>query len=350
MKRQDYDMAFMLRYENVAWYEDGHVRILDRRVYPTEVSFVYCSSYVEVAKAIRDMVTQSAGPYTACGMGMALAAYECRNKSEEKQIEFMKEAAHALTYARPTTSNRMGKVCRKSFKVFEDALAEGRATDKAIFDLTIESLNRRYSTMTVVGKHLVSLMEDNFNVMTQCFGETIVGTMLREAREKGLNLRLWVPETRPYFQGSRLTASVCHDMGFDTTVITDNMVSQVLKEKDINIFTSAADSITMDGYVVNKIGTYQIAISSKYHNVPYFVTGIPDIDKKSIDEVKIEYRDEREVLEARGVRNAMEGVKGYYPSFDITPPHLVSGVVTDKGIYTPYNLDKYCESEIKEFY
>lgn len=350
MKRQDYDMAFMLRYENVAWYEDGRVRILDRRVYPVEVFFVYCSSYVEVAKAIKDMVTQSAGPYTACGMGMALAAYECRNKSEEKQLEFMKEAAHTLTYVRPTTSNRMGKVCRNSLKVFEDALAEGRATDKAIFDLTIESLNRRYSTMTVVGKNLVSLMEDNFNVMTQCFGETIVGTMLREAREKGLNLRLWVPETRPYFQGSRLTASVCHDMGFDTTVITDNMVSQVLKEKDINIFTSAADSITMDGYVVNKIGTYQIAISSKYHHVPYFVTGIPDIDKKSIDEVKIEYRDEREVLEARGVRNAMDGVKGYYPSFDITPPHLVSGVVTDKGIYTPYNLKEYCESEIKEFY
>ena len=350
MKRQDYDMAFMLRYENVAWYEDGRVRILDRRVYPVEVSFVYCNSYVEVAKAIKDMVTQSAGPYTACGMGMALAAYECRNKSGEKQIEFMKEAAHALTYARPTTSNRMGKVCRNSLKVFEDALAEGRATDKAIFDLTIESLNRRYSTMTTVGKHLVSLMERDFNVMTQCFGETIVGTMLREAREKELNLRLWVPETRPYFQGSRLTASVCYDMGFDTTVITDNMVSQVLKEKEINIFTSAADSITMDGYVVNKIGTYQIAISAKYHHVPYFVTGIPDVDKSSIDEVKIEYRDEREVLEARGVRNAMEGVKGYYPSFDITPPHLVSGVVMDKGIYTPYNLKEYCKSEIKEFY
>lgn len=350
MKRQDYDMAFMLQYENVAWYEDGHVRILDRRVYPVEVSFVYCNSYSEVAKAIKDMVTQSAGPFTACGMGMALAAYECRNKSEEKQIEFMKEAARALTYARPTTSNNMGKVCRNSLKVFEEALAEGRATDKAVFDLTIESLNRRYSTMTVIGKHLVSLMEKNYNVMTQCFGETIVGTMLREAREKGLNLRLWVPETRPYFQGSRLTASVCHDMGFDTTVITDNMVSQVLKEKDINIFTSAADSITMDGYVVNKIGTYQIAISSKYHNVPYFVTGIPDFDKKSIEDENIEYRDEREVLEARGVRNAMEGVKGYYPSFDITPPHLVSGVVTDKGIYTPYNLEEYYKSEIKEFY
>ena len=350
MKRQDYDMAFMLRYENVAWYEDGRVRILDRRVYPVEVSFVYCSSYVEVAKAIKDMVTQSAGPYTACGMGMALAAYECRNKSEEKQLKFMKEAAHALTYARPTTSNRMGKVCRNSLKVFEDALAEGVDTDKAIFDLTIESLNRRYSTMTVVGKYLVSLMERDFNVMTQCFGETIVGTMLREAREKGLNLHLWVPETRPYFQGSRLTASVCYDMGFDTTVITDKMVSQVLKEKEINIFTSAADSITMDGYVVNKIGTYQIAISAKYHNVPYFVTGIPDVDKSSIDEVKIEYRDEREVLEARGVRNAMEGVKGYYPSFDITPPHLISGVVTDKGIYTPYNLEEYYKSEVKEFY
>ena len=89
MERQDAGLAFMLQYENIAWYEDGEVRILDRRIYPARVEFVTCKTHQEVAKAITDMVTQSAGPFTAAPMGMALAAWECRNLSYEKQIEYL---------------------------------------------------------------------------------------------------------------------------------------------------------------------------------------------------------------------------------------------------------------------
>lgn len=102
MKRQDYDMPFMLRYENVAWYEDGEVRILDRRVYPKEIRFEICRTHKEVAKAIKDMVTQSAGPYTAAGMGMALAAYEARDLRGEDLLNFLEEAAETISTARPT--------------------------------------------------------------------------------------------------------------------------------------------------------------------------------------------------------------------------------------------------------
>jgi len=91
--RKDEGLAFMLRYENVAWYEDGKVRILDRRVYPTKVEYVTCLTHEEVAQAIHDMVTQSAGPYTAAGMGMALAAYECRNMNSKDMWEYLKKAA-----------------------------------------------------------------------------------------------------------------------------------------------------------------------------------------------------------------------------------------------------------------
>ena len=108
MERCDRDLAFMLQYENVAWYEDGRVRILDRRIYPSEVTFVECRTYREVAKAIADMVTQSAGPYTAAGMGMALAAYETEGKTEKEQIEFLTRASYEISHARPTTANRMG--------------------------------------------------------------------------------------------------------------------------------------------------------------------------------------------------------------------------------------------------
>ena len=350
MERKDQGLAFLLRYENVAWYEDGKVRILDRRVYPTKVEFVICHTHEEVAQAIKDMVTQSAGPYTAAGMGMALAAYECKNMNKEDMWEYLKKAAYTLSNARPTTASRMKKVTEGCLKVAKIAIEEGKKVDEAIFNRTIDSLNRRYSTMEKVAEYLVDLFPDGAHILTQCFGETIVGMALRVCQKRNKTIKLFVPETRPYFQGARLTASVSQDMGFDTTVITDNMPAYTMVTKKIDLFTSAADAICIDGHVVNKIGTYQIAIVAKYHGVPYFVTGIPDREYESISQVTIEERDPNLVLEARGIRNTMEGVKGYYPSFDITPPHLVSGIVTDKGIFTPYNINKYFETEVNEFY
>lgn len=350
MERQDKDLAFMLRYENVAWYEKGEVRILDRRVYPTKVEFVVCKTHKEVAKAIADMVTQSAGPYTAAGMGMALAAYECRDLKEEDKMKYLEKAAYTLSHARPTTTSRMELVTNGCIKAAKKAIEHGKRVDEGIFLRTIDSLNRRYSTMSTVAKYLVDMFPDRGSVMTQCFGETIVGTMLREAKRRNKDIKLYVPETRPYLQGARLTASVAYDQEFDTTVITDNMPAFTMKTKGIDLFTSAADAICLDGHIVNKIGTYQIAIAAKYHEIPYFVTGIPDIGHPSIKTVNIEERDPKLVLEARGIKNTMDGVKGYYPSFDITPPHLVSGVVTDKGIYTPYDLNRYFETKVEEYY
>ena len=264
MDRRDKDLAFMLKYENVAWYEDGKVMILDRRIYPTKVEFVTCNTHQEVAQAIADMVTQSAGPYTAAGMGMALAAYECRNLGREEMWAYLEKAAYTLSHARPTTANRMVLTTNGCLEAARKAIDEGRPVDEAIFIRTIESLNRRYSTIEVVAEHLVTMFPDKGTIMTQCFGETIVGMMLRVARRRDKDIKLFVPETRPYFQGARLTASVACDMGFDTTVITDNMPAFVMKRNKIDILTSAVDVICMDGHVVNKIGTYQIAISAKY--------------------------------------------------------------------------------------
>ena len=115
----------------------------------------------------------------------------------------------------------------------------------------------------------------------------------------------------------------------------------MIENEGIDVFTSAADAICMDGHVVNKVGTYQIAIVAKHLGIPYFVTGAPDIGHQSRKDVVIEMRDPDFVLEAMGVRTAADGVKGYYPAFDITPPELVSGVVTDRGVFTPYTLPQY---------
>jgi methylthioribose-1-phosphate isomerase len=350
MERMDQDLAFMLQYENVAWYENGRVSILDRRIYPREIKFVVCNTYKEVAKAIKDMVTQSAGPYTAAGMGMALAAFEVREKNEAVQLEFLEKAAYDISHARPTTANRMGIITKGCLEAAKEALSEGKDASQAIFNATIDSLNRRYSTMDKVGEYLADMFPKNGSIMTQCFGETIIGTMLRAARKRNNQIKIYCPETRPYLQGARLTASCCSEMGFDTTVITDNMVAYTMQNKNIDIFTSAADTIVKDGYIANKIGTFQIAILAKHFEIPYFVTGIPDVDKEKGSDIVIEERDPKDVLYCGGMKNTLEGVKGIYPSFDITPPHLISGIVTDKGIFSSYDLKRYFETKIQKFY
>lgn len=341
MIRADEKLAFMLQYENVAWYEDGKVRILDRRIYPARVEFVTCTRHEEVAKAIADMVTQSAGPYLAAGMGMALAGYECRDRGEAGIVEYLTKAADTLSHARPTTAARMEAITKKCLQAAITALKEGKPADEAIFLHTLDEINQKYLRLEKTARYLVDLFPKKGTVLTQCFGETIVGMMLKVIREQGKDMKIMCAETRPYFQGARLTASVAFDQGFDVTVITDNMPAYAMKNGLVDVFTSAADAISCDGHVVNKVGTMQIAVVCKYFGIPYFATGAPDLAHQTIDSVTIEMRDQNQVLEAMGVRTAKEGVKGLYPAFDITPPHLISGIVTNKGVFSPYDLKRY---------
>lgn len=344
MVRADHGMAFMLQYENVAWYEDGQVRILDRRIYPIRTEYVSCKKHEEVAQAIADMVTQSGGPYTAAAMGMVLASYEAKDKKEADLVQYMEKAAYTLSHARPTTVEKMKRVVDGSLKVVKDEVSKGnsgQAIVDALFEYAFNYINNNYIRYSVIGGYLADQIPQNGTLMTQCFAETVIGTMLRECRERGNEIRVICPETRPYFQGARLTASVACDMGFDVTVISDNMPGFTMNEKKVDVFTSAADVITMDGYIVNKVGTFQIALAAKYWGIPYFVTGTPNKAHPNIASVEIEERDPALVMDAMGTKVTMDGVKGYYPAFDITSPKLCDGVITDKGIFSPYNLKKY---------
>ena len=346
MKRSDLDLAFLLRYENVAWYESGAVKILDRRIYPVRTEYVICEKHEEVANAISDMVTQSGGPYTAAGMGMALASYEANGLSESEYCAFMKRAAYTLSHARPTTVEKMMFVTERALAVAEEGINNGKSGSQIadlIFENTIQTKNDDYDRTQTMAEYLFAKIPDNGTVMTQCFAETIIGMLLRVCRKNGKQIKMICPETRPYYQGARLTASVVCDMGFEVTVISDNMPGYVMKEKKVDVFTSAADVITMDGYIVNKIGTFQIALAAHYWSVPFYCTGSPNKSHPTIDTVVIEMRDPALVLESMGTGHTMQGVKGYYPAFDVTPPKLCAGVVTPKGFYSPYDLPRYFE-------
>lgn len=234
MKRADEGMGFLLRYENVAWYEDGAVRILDRRIYPVKTEYVICTKHEEVAKAIGDMVTQSGGPYTAAAMGMALAAHEARELAGDELISYMEKAAYTLSHARPTTVAKMVRITDGALDLAKKLAGEGRNGEEItepLREYAFNYINNNYLKYEKVGKYLADLIPQNGTIMTQCFAETIIGTLIRECHRRNNDIKMICAETRPYFQGARLTASVAYDMGVDVAVITDNMPGFVHKIK-----------------------------------------------------------------------------------------------------------------------
>jgi methylthioribose-1-phosphate isomerase len=341
MARADEGLPFLLRYENVARYRDGEVWILDRRIYPAKEEFVRCTDYREVAKAIADMVTQSGGPWLAAALGMVSACRGVRNLPVERAKEKLECAAGVLIHARPTTSANMETHIRRILNEAKEAIDRQEDAESAAYTYVQKNLEKRYRNSRQMATYAVDLLPDEVTILTQCYAETIIGFILLVSQEKGKKVSLICPETRPYLQGARLTASVACDMGIPVTVITDNMPAYVLSRGMAQVFISAADVITLDGYVVNKIGTLQIALAAHFYGAPYYAVGTPSAGNPAISTVEIEERNPEETVHAMGVRTAKEGVKGCYPAFDITPPRLVSAVITPKGVFAPCDLKRY---------
>ena len=345
-KRQDEGLGFMMRYENVAWYENGAVRILDRRIYPIRTEFVTCTRYEEVARAIADMVTQSGGPYTAASMGMVLACFESEGMDAAERAAFLEKASYTLSHARPTTSAKMQTYTGRVLDAAKKAMAEGASGPEvtaAAQAQALEDLNRRYAKSIPIGRLIANEIPDGGSILTQCWAELDIAMVLRALKEQNKDVKVFCAETRPYFQGARLTASCAVDMGFDVTVISDNMPAYTMKTKGIDLFTSAADVTTCDGYIVNKVGTFQIALACRYYGVPYIAAGNPNPAHPSIDSVVIEERDPELTLHAMDIKLTKPGVKGYYPAFDVTPPEFVTAIATDKGLFKPADLYRYFE-------
>ena len=151
-------------------------------------------------------------------------------------------------------------------------------------------------------------------------------------------------------QGARLTASCFADSGIDTTLLTDNMVAYAMSSGLIDVFTSAADTVCCDGTIANKVGSLQIAILAQHYGIPYYVTGKPDQGKETGKDIVVEMRDPSQVLNFMGLKTTVPGVKAIYPAFDVVPPHLISGIVTDRGVFVPEAIKNYFRDGNKNFY
>jgi len=335
------DLPFLIRPENTARYEDGEVLILDRRVYPFDVKFVRCKTYRDVAQAIKDMVTQSGGPPFCAGYGMAQAAREAVSRSHEGILEELERAAGYLINTRPT-NNSIVLMTEKMLEVGRKALWEGQDVEDALVKAVDAEFEARHKRGLAIGENGASLLIDGDSILNHCWAESGIVYTAYVARQQGMRLKAYCSETRPYLQGARLTADALCDMGIETTVITDNMPAYLMSKGMISKFFTGADRVTMDGSVINKIGTLQIAICAHHFGIPFFAfCDGPDPKAPTAADVIIEERDPSEVLKCLGQRTATPKAKGYYPAFDVTPPEFVSAIVTDRGVFTPYSMADY---------
>lgn len=333
-------VPFLLRRENIVRYEDGAVWILDRRAYPFERSFVRCSTHEDVAQAIEAMVTQSMGPGPAAGYGLALAARDVRLLPAANQGESLRRAADRLIATR-RTNNSIQSVVRTMLEHGLTTLETGADPEEAILEAMEAYWATHEARTAAVGAAGAPLIEPGDRLLTHCWGTPFV-YVVRAALERGTDFEVVCTETRPYLQGARLTADVVAEMGVRTTVITDGMPAHLMAEGLVTRFFSGADRVTMDGHLVNKIGTLGIAIAAHRYGVPaYGVCLGPDRASRSPADVPLEDRDPDEVLECRGVRTASPQAHGYYPAFDVTPPDLLTGFVTDRGVFAPGAVPEY---------
>lgn len=326
----------------VRW-EGGKVVMIDQTRLPRELVFVEYTDYRQVARAIRELVVRGAPAIGVSGaFGMALAALSSKASSREQMLQDLEEAKAELASTRPTAVNLawgLERVMRAAFaqrsagEIREAVVAEARAM--ADEDVRI---NR------AMGAHGAQLFGDGSTIMTHCNAGSLAtvayGTALgviRATREGGKSVKVVATETRPVQQGSRLTAFELQHDGFDVTLIPDTAVGYAMSKGMVDGVIVGADRVLRDGHVFNKIGTYQVAVMAGRHGVPFYVAAPSStFDMESLPgQVKIEMRGGAELTGTGGARTAPEGVGVMNPAFDMTPPELVSGIVTELGVAAP---------------
>lgn len=327
--------------------EDDVVRILDRRVFPFERSWVDCRTVEDVARAIEDMVTQSSGPWFAAAGGMALAARAA--DAEGRTAAERRAAIHAYgerLKATRKTNNQIREVVTMLLATADEALDSGLDLTPAIAAGAAAAAAQYTERSRRLGIQAARLIPDGATILTHCWAESYLTETVAAVLESGKTIQAVCTETRPYLQGARLTSESLAEMGVPTRLITDAMPAHLMSRGDIDLFISAADRVTMDGHVVNKVGTLQIALAAHALDVPFIaLVQAPDPVARVIGDVEMEDRDGNEVLYCQGRRTGSERVTGIYPAFDATPPRYVSAVVTDRGRFSPFDLDSYYREE-----
>lgn len=330
----------MLR--TVIWKE-GVVSLIDQTKLPTKLIYVKCRKYEDIVKAIRNMVVRGAPAIgISAAFGLALAAVNSKAKTANCLMNELNKAYWELRSTRPTAINLFWGLDRVMDKARTGNNVQ-EIKNKTIFEAKKIAQEDIQTNMTM-GINGAKLLGDGDIVMTHCnagaLATSAYGTALgiiRAAKDAGKTVKVIATETRPVMQGSRLTTYELRHDNIDVTLIPDTAVGHLMSKGGIKCVIVGADRILRSGHVFNKIGTYQIALMAKIHNVPFYVAApLSTFDFQSnLEDVPIEERRADEVLKIGKKRIAAKGVRAFNPAFDVTPPELVTGIITERGVLTP---------------
>jgi methylthioribose-1-phosphate isomerase len=342
--------------QTLEWTDSG-VRFIDQTKLPTEEVYVTCQTHQQVADVIRNMVVRGAPAIgVAAAMGIALGVKNSKATTvAELKLEFG-QICDVIGKTRPTAVNLFWAIARMRDK-FESLRVHPLPQIKHSL---IEEAQRMHAediaANQAMGRHGAALMPATGGVLTHCNAGALAtcgyGTALgviRAAVEQGKKIHVYADETRPFLQGSRLTAWELMKDGIPTTVISDNMAGAMMKQGKIGAIVVGADRIAANGDVANKIGTYTVAVLAKEHNIPFYVAApFSTIDLATPDGgmIPIEQRNPMEVTHIAGKQMVPEGVQVENPAFDVTPAKYVTAIITERGIARePYmeSLQKLAE-------
>mgnify|MGYP001545071616 FL=1 len=323
-------------------WEDNQLLVLDQLKLPGETTWIPCTTAEQVADTIRDMNVRGAPAIgVAAGYGVALGL---RGKGSGAREAFP-AVREMLAATRPTAVNLFWALDRMERLLNE--LDNFDELDERLVQEACAIRDEDEAYCRSIGEHGATLVSEKAKIITHCNAGALAtaayGTALgviRAAHEQGKVEIVYCDETRPYLQGARLTAWELHEEEIPCRLICDNMPGSLMARGMVDLVVVGADRIAANGDVANKIGTYQLAILCKHHNIPFYVAApvsTIDLEIKDGSQIPIEERSSEEVTAIKGVQIAPKGVQALHPAFDVTPADMITAIITDKGVLkAPY--------------
>ncbi len=333
----------------VEW-NNGAVRLLDQSRLPGEVEFLDCQDYRTVADAIRTLKVRGAPAIgVTAAMGVALGAQAVQTTDPATLVHTVLTICDELAATRPTAVNLFWAIERMKRKLASLQGQPVSAIKQALLSESQAILDEDISLCKTMGRHGAELIRDGQTILTHCNAGSLAtagyGTALgviRSAWEQGKKITVIADETRPVLQGARLTAWELMQDHIPVTLITDNMAGSLMRQGKIQLCVVGADRIAANGDVANKIGTYSVAVLAKAHNIPFYVAApysTIDLNTKTGEDIPIEQRSASEVTTIHGSHPvAPLDVTVYNPAFDVTPAELITGIITERGVFKPSEI------------
>ena len=341
--------------KTIKWIKTGDLkgvsRMIDQTLIPYEYKKIDIKTTNEMYDAIKTMIVRGAPAIGIAGAhGVVLAAIESLDKDNFKE-EVIKKANY-INSSRPTAVN-LSWAIKKQLEIVENSKENNEKTVELLIENAIKLENEDIEINKKIGEFGSAIVPKGATILTHCNAGALAtvghGTALgvvRSAFEKDSTIKVFADETRPRQQGARLTTFELTRDGIDKTHITDGMGAYFMKKGMIDVVITGADRIALNGDSANKIGTYMVAIAAKYHNIPFYIAAPKstiDPNIKTGDEIVIELRDKSEVIEINGKPICTPKVNVINPGFDVTPASLITGIITEYGIFKPEELYKIFE-------